>query len=258
MALPARFDTTLAFKAICLAPTLSGLDKRAAAAILDHFNHRTGQCDPSLDTIAELLGVHRRSVIRSVEKLVACLLFLKTRHGGNFHRNFYEPSWSQFRKLETAWSEHRRARSTRLREERESRLGRRKSQPSGDQAATQTCSRNPSNESYEPDSKFMQRPSVDASSSSGLGNGKKGARSSSRFKPRNVSSEEAQRSSAERHWNDDLTAGFAGEPEIYALIIGKLSLELQDLATSQELECRGAGMGFILEKLGPFNSRGEP
>jgi|SRR6267142_1857860 hypothetical protein len=52
----------LAHKAINLYDDLSGLEKRVAAANIDHYNRKTGQCDPSLGTIARLIDVSRRTV----------------------------------------------------------------------------------------------------------------------------------------------------------------------------------------------------
>ena len=41
-------DSLLAHKAINLSDDLSGSEKRVAAAIIDHYNRKTGQCDPGL------------------------------------------------------------------------------------------------------------------------------------------------------------------------------------------------------------------
>jgi DNA-binding MurR/RpiR family transcriptional regulator len=59
-------DTFVAHKAISLAEDLTGTEKRVAATIIDHFNRKTGRCDPALGSIARLLGVSRRTVIRAV------------------------------------------------------------------------------------------------------------------------------------------------------------------------------------------------
>jgi GTP-sensing pleiotropic transcriptional regulator CodY len=71
---PQAPNTLIAHKAISLASELSNSERRVAAAIIDHFNRRTGQCDPSLDCIAELIGMSRRTAIRAtgrLQKLVA-------------------------------------------------------------------------------------------------------------------------------------------------------------------------------------------
>src|SRR5262249_14660204 len=104
-------DTFIAHKAINLSDDLSGTEKRVGAAIIDHFNRKTGQCDPSLDSIAKLLGVSRRPVIRAVGALVQKGYFAKTRHGGHFHRNSYMPLWSRFLAREAKWNERRKSAS---------------------------------------------------------------------------------------------------------------------------------------------------
>ena len=50
-------NTFIAFKAISLADDLSGTEKRVAAAIIDHFNRKTAQCDlrPGTDTGSQRL-----------------------------------------------------------------------------------------------------------------------------------------------------------------------------------------------------------
>src|SRR5260370_30970774 len=107
-------NTLIAHKAINLAAELSNSEKRVAAAIIDHFNRRTGQCDPSLDCIAELIGMSRRTVIRATDRLQKLGFVRRIRHGGKFHRNSYEPVWSRFHQVEAEWNARRGARRTRL------------------------------------------------------------------------------------------------------------------------------------------------
>lgn len=78
--LPRRLDMLLAFKAIGLSEQLSSNEKRVAIAVMDSFNRKTGQCDPSLNRIAYLLGLSRSTVIRSVLKLERLGYIIKTRH----------------------------------------------------------------------------------------------------------------------------------------------------------------------------------
>jgi hypothetical protein len=110
--LPQKFDTTIAHKIINLMPELTGNDKRVAAAILEHFNRKTGQCDPGLDRIARLVGVSRRTAIRSVSSIAAAGVFHVVRHGGRSQRNSYEPVWSRFRELDALWKARFRGEST--------------------------------------------------------------------------------------------------------------------------------------------------
>src|SRR2546430_8438800 len=109
--LPQKFDTTIAHKIINLMPELTGTDKRIAAAIIEHFNRKTGQCDPGLERIASLVGVSRRTAIRSVSRIVRTGVVRMVRHGGHSQRNSYEPIWSRFRELDALWKARFRAKS---------------------------------------------------------------------------------------------------------------------------------------------------
>ena len=138
--LPQRLDILIAFKSISLAPDLSVTDRRVAGTLIDHFNRRTTQCDPSLDTLAVLLGIDRRTVIRSINRLVRMKYFRRTRHGGKFHRNFYEPLWPRFREVEAEWQSRRLKHSQRFREGKLSLWQGQPVHPAGGKIGTQTRS----------------------------------------------------------------------------------------------------------------------
>jgi hypothetical protein len=135
-------DTLVALKILSLSDNLSGTDKRVGAVLIEHFNRKTGQCDPSLDTIADLIGVDRRTVVRSVNRLVKSELFRKIRHGGKFHRNSYEPMWVVFHQRDDTWCERRRARRARYVSPNMSRCGGRPRHLADDENATQTFPKN--------------------------------------------------------------------------------------------------------------------
>lgn len=98
----------IAHKAINLAGELSSSEKRVAAVIVDCFNFKTHQCDPALNSIAKLLRLSRRTVIRAINALVLKGYLRKKTHGGYFHRNSYEPIWSRFQMDEENWVTHRK------------------------------------------------------------------------------------------------------------------------------------------------------
>ncbi len=77
----------IAHKAINLAGDLSASEKRVAAVLVDCFNFKTHQCDPALNTVAKLLRLSRRTVIRAINALVLKGYLRKKTHGGYFHRN---------------------------------------------------------------------------------------------------------------------------------------------------------------------------
>lgn len=105
---PNKSDVLIAFKAISLTEEMSVTEKRVAATLLDHYNRDTGQCDPALNTIATLLGINRRTVIRATGSLEESGYFRIDRHGGKFHRNSYQPIWARFRACENGWAERRK------------------------------------------------------------------------------------------------------------------------------------------------------
>jgi hypothetical protein len=140
--LPQKFDTTLALKAIGLSDKLNGTEKRVATVLLDHFNRQTGRCDPSQDTIATLLQMHRRTVVRAIKKVVKVGLFRMVRHGGNNHCNSYQPCWVFFRAAEERWKGQRREHADRFAHPSLSPSGGQTCRTGDDDNVSQTCSNN--------------------------------------------------------------------------------------------------------------------
>ncbi len=102
-----RMDRLFGHKALLLFPGLSGGTRQVGGAILDHFNNKTGQCDPSLDRLANLTGLNRRSVINAIEELTCPWvgLFSRCPHGGKFNRTHYQPNFVLFEKFVKDWDE---------------------------------------------------------------------------------------------------------------------------------------------------------
>jgi len=108
-------ETLLAAKVINLEAGLSQSDQRVGLVLLEHFNRKSGRCDPSIERIARLLGCSERTVIRSIKRLERLGLFRRVRHGGYSHRNSYEPNWPRFAELVAAWKrKFQRMRPTKL------------------------------------------------------------------------------------------------------------------------------------------------
>jgi hypothetical protein len=103
-------DILFAQKTLLLFPGLSSAARTIGGAILDHFNKRTGQCDPGIDRLGKLTGLSRRAVIRAIDELGSETvgLFHRARHGGKSHRNAYTPNFDAFRLFVTAWDERMR------------------------------------------------------------------------------------------------------------------------------------------------------
>lgn len=105
MALLEQNDILFALKALNLVPGLTSDTRRVAGAIIDHFNKKTGQCDPSIERIAKLLGINRATVLRATEKLCdpEIGLFEKISHGGKSNRTKYLPCWEVFHGIVADW-----------------------------------------------------------------------------------------------------------------------------------------------------------
>jgi predicted transcriptional regulator len=230
-----RLDTLLALKAVSLALGLKENDRRVAATLIEHFNRETGQCDPGLKRIADLLGISTRTVIRSIQRLEAAGLFRKVRHGGHLNRNQYEPVWSRFQQIKAEWRA-RFARSARSQVTEMSPAGCQPCHISGDSPVTQTCRSNPLKETCtkRPPRKEREERVSSPSSSTAAG----GTRSA-----------DAARVEAERRWTTALHEQFARWPVTYAEIIDLIGTAMQEAATDAEMLRRGAGLLHILREL---------
>ena len=238
-----RIDTLLALKAVSLAPGLKENDRRVAAVLIEHFNRETGQCDPGLKRIADLLGISARTVIRSIQRLEVAGLVRKVRHGGHLNRNRYELIWSRFQEIEAEW----RARFARSAQSRVTEMSPAECQPchmGGDSSATQTCRTNLLNEtcSKRLPKKELEERAFSSSSSTTAG----GTRSV-----------EAARVEAERRWTDALHEQFAHLPVTYAEIIDLIDTPMREAANNAEMRRRGSGLLHILRELRiPSKGRG--
>lgn len=96
-----RLDLLIVNRAIMFAPPdkLSHGDKGIVAAIVAHFNEDTGQCDPSIERLAALLGVKRDTVFRAINKAIALGILERKSYGGKSHRNLYTPNWDACLKM---------------------------------------------------------------------------------------------------------------------------------------------------------------
>ena len=96
-------DFARARKAIGLYPGLSAAEIRAANALIDHFNKRTGQCDPSVKRLATLLAIDRATVMRATSKLDELGLIYRISHGGKSGRTQYYPAWDRLDAFVMDW-----------------------------------------------------------------------------------------------------------------------------------------------------------
>lgn len=101
-------DILFAHKALNIAAGLSEATRRVAGAIIDHFNRKTGQCDPSINRLAELLTMSRESVLRATRQLHEDGWIERIAHGGHSHRTAYLPNWEKFNALVATWDDRMR------------------------------------------------------------------------------------------------------------------------------------------------------
>jgi predicted transcriptional regulator len=252
---PLAPNTLIAHKAISLASELSNSEKRVAAAILDHFNRRTGQCDPSLDCIAELIGMSRRTVIRATDRLQKLGFVRRIRHGGHYHRNSYEPVWSRFLQVEADWKSRRSARRARFDAPKLSSCSGQSRHVGGDTAAPQTFTNNLLKETSD------EAALLEKSDAKSLSNNKRGLAIEANLRPNPPNRERAYRQptstpsstaaydAAERRWNSELMNRFRDQPSIYGPIVEAIDVNLIGAVTETELRHRGSGLSFLMDQL---------
>lgn len=239
-------DNLIAFKAISLCADLSAIEKRVCSLIIDHHNRKTGQCDPSLETMARLLGVSRRTIIRGINSLVSKGYLARSRHGGKFHRNQYEPQWARFRIVEENWSSRRRKNS--------SPLQRQSCHVEGDTSVTQTTSKNLFKETC-----CLERPPIETElpRSRIVDQGLSKVRPSTpqrfvaneRFHVKTPSSRDAARDAAERRWNAAFMKQLTAAPDVFENMVDAIDDELHRATTEMELRKVGAGLPYLLSEL---------
>lgn len=215
-------ETLLAHKVINLAAELSGAEKRVAGALIDHFNRRTGQCDPSLNTLADLVGMSRRTVMRAVARLERSGLFRKVRHGGKFHRNKYEPIWSSFREAEDRWNSRRKFRRQKLSSLNMSPSAGPTRHPEGDGYGHQTYSSNPLYKTLA--AKRLESSAARAALVTSRSTGSATKLPKKEFdaldsRGLTMSSANVARIAAERRWSDNLRCELSTKVAVYGAVV---------------------------------------
>ena len=97
-------DLTIARRAIGLTTGMSGSAHVVGFALMEHYNRKTGQCDPSIARLAVMLGISEATVKRATKELCDEYgLFRKSSHGGLSHRAKYQPNWKTMRGILASW-----------------------------------------------------------------------------------------------------------------------------------------------------------
>lgn len=266
MAPSPKANVLFAYKALTICAGLSEGARRVAGAIIDHFNHADGQCNPSVERLAEMLGLHRASVMRAIEQLHALGIIHRARHGGRSHRNAYRPNWDQLNRMVAEWDAKMKgkpllagASDTPLlasAEHQETVASTRRSRSQSCDVnsrtdATLTYLKNQSNEpkgtcgTDKPQEPPASSPSIEVFK--GLLNGN--AWLASQSKPKVVLDSDrriAAKDAAMRRWNRDLMGlGTAA----YADAIDKITPEITAEATEAEMRRHGDGVRLIRDRL---------
>lgn len=276
MAILEENDILFAHKALNLMPGLTDSARRVAGAIIDHFNKRTGQCDPGIERLAELTGLNRATVIRATEKLDELGLVSKSSHGGKAHRAAYLPAWDAFRQFVEEWDERMRGGRLKPSEKRLNKTGdcsaesehnvatvrRSRSQEcdvKGRTAATQTYRRNQSNKPIEREQVETRRqeppPKHERKGSKVLGNGGSSLTAQRSLllpiaggKPvRTVSHAQAARAAADRRLG--LAVNMLDQSAM-AEVLEWFTPARHEAAVSAELKLHGGGLAYIRQAMG--------
>lgn len=238
--------------AVVRSEPLANAVKRVAIAIIDSFNKKTGQCDPGFGRIAHLLGISRRTVIRSIPRLENAKVLSRSRYKGNSHRNSYQPNWAYFRQMEENWRARKKTKHWTWAPQDEVSLSEPASCHSGDaNPVTQTNTTNQSNET---------RPSSSPSSSNQVGRFQNQRRSnvqSVRGAGSAPSHRDVSFAAAERRWTTELNRRFARMPETHARILEAIDPDLQRAATEAETKRRGAGLDVVFARLSSIKNVSE-
>jgi predicted transcriptional regulator len=252
MAVPA-LSTLLAHKAINLATELSNSEKRVAGAIVDHFNRKTGQCDPSLNRIAELIGMSPRTVIRAANRLHKLGFIRRVRHGGHFHRNSYEPVWLRFSQVEADWNTRRKSRRLKKSQPEMSPCPSQACQFDSDNADPQTLQNNLKRETF---ATALDVSTVEAASKPKISLATKAEYWPLSSQPQHQitsSSRNAARDAAEGRWNRELLDRYRDHLSLYGQIIEAIDSNLMSETTDAELRQRGSGLRYLINALASRN-----
>ena len=258
-ALLQKNDILFAHIALNMIDGLSAGARRVGAALIGHFNRKTGRCDPSVERLAALLKVDRSTVLRATAELCSGKfgLFQKSSHGGKFNTASYQPCWEVFRSIVNDWEAEMKGDKP---SENVAELRRTRSQGcdvNGRKIATQTYSNNQFKKPIEAEPVETQGEKPVSSerieAPQGLGKRNEQPRQRTMMLPlrggKQLSHTQAARSGAERRWYGALQGldgrlsmqimqGLGERPDVY------------EAATEAELQRKGAGLSYALDALG--------
>ncbi|MGO7263759.1 hypothetical protein [Rhizobium leguminosarum] len=245
-------DILFAYKAIGLTP-VSSAAHRVGNALIDHFNRKTGQCDPGTERLAALLGIDTKTVKTATAQLCDAGLFTKISHGGGGHRASYAPQWQTYTQIVRDWDAKMRGKSECYNGAKKPHsddengvktpLSTGRKRPfEGGENAPQTNIRNqsykpirPSQPSYSTADNVVSMRSERPSH--GLWKGNKGQSPSHSL---------VAREQATKRWNDEMMRRCGSA---YWQFVEWITPEISDLATRAEMHRRGDGASMIVDRM---------
>ena len=250
----ARSKKAIAYKAINLVDGLSKSTRRVAGGLIDHFNPKTGQCDPGVDRMATMLDMNRATAMRATDELDKAGLILKDSHGGKFHRTSYQPQWDRFEEIVADW-ERRMKTGAPPGKVAELQLSRSQDcDVNGRNSATQTLLRNPLKEPLE-DVEGRASHATVVPPETAARHGKQdieGHRQSHFLLPikgaRSPTRSQAAKEAAYRRWRSDLHEHCDGWKH-HAALDEAITDDMADAATDAEMRRKGSGLASILDVL---------
>lgn len=242
-------DILFAYKAISLSP-VSAAAHRVGSALIDHFNRKTGQCDPGTERLARLLDIDTKTVKTATAQLCDARLFTKSSHGGNGHRASYAPQWQEFTRLVRAWDAKMRGDNGAETPPSDAgsngaktplSTGRKRPFKRGENAP-QTNTSNQSNKPIRPSQASYTAaenvvPMRSEQPSHGLWRGKAG---------RSPSHSQVAREQAAKRWNLDMMARCG---PAYGSFLEWITEDVSEMATAAEMQRRGNGAVLLVDRM---------
>ncbi|MBM3091129.1 hypothetical protein GFB56_09900 [Ensifer sp. T173] len=261
--IPTALDVAVARRALGLSAGISGGALNVGFALLEHFNRKTGQCDPSVARLSTMLGLGEATVKRATKELCDVHeLFRKRSHGGMSHRASYQPNWAKMRRILADWERRMLSGGA---PEKEAANGSEMIPPTDQERSLDGIKNDPRTllkEPFginpipseasggvgfpEPDGPAQRQKPVPAERANGLwsGNARTALNSPSKVVPGGKWRIAEQ--AATRRWN---SAMLRRGVHAYASFLEWVTTEISDQATEAEMQRRGDGERFIVDRM---------
>lgn len=242
-------ERVLAYVALSQDRELTRADVAVGAALVWHFNSRTGRCDPGIGRLCRETGYKRRAVFTSLRRLEARGYIGRARHGGGALTNAYTINWLALVEFAETWETCNIRNVTPQTGARECTPPVHGSALTGARECTQTLE-----ETLEekPKGKIKNYSGVSGCTAQAKWNHPNAPRDPVQGAIRKAAtkltpeSKTVARDKAMGRLEKDLLAKF---PALYMAALDKLTQDIWDRATAAELKTRGAGCRVALEAL---------